>query len=63
LPPDSAFAKLSASPAVTVFWQPGTDVHEMTNGVHNGDSIRVRGLAFFSGSGVNLIASRIGHAD
>jgi len=35
----------------------------MTNGVHNGDSIRVRGLTFFSGSGVNLIASRIGHAD
>jgi hypothetical protein len=62
LPPDSAFAKLAAATAVTVFWQPGTDVHELT-GVHNGDSIRVRGLAFFSGSGVNLIASRIGHTD
>ncbi len=60
LPSDSAFAELSNKAAVTVFWQPGTDLHDLSNGLHNGDSVRVRGLVFFSATGVNLIASRIG---
>ena len=60
LPSDSAFAKLSGAAAINVFWQPGTDLHDLNNGLHNGDSVRVRGLVFFSSTGVNLIASRIG---
>ena len=62
LPSDSAFAKFSGAAAVTVYWQPGTDLHELANGIHNGDSIRVRGLVFFGPSGANLIAGRIGQA-
>jgi Domain of unknown function (DUF5666) len=61
LPSDSAFAKLSGAGAVTVFWQPNTRLHDLNNGLQNGDSVRVRGLVFFSGTGVNLIATRIGH--
>jgi hypothetical protein len=60
LPSDSAFAKMSGAAAVTVFWQPGTDLHDLNSGLHNGDSVRVRGLVFFSNAGVHLIASRIG---
>ncbi|HTM39617.1 MAG TPA: DUF5666 domain-containing protein [Terriglobales bacterium] len=60
LPSDSAFSKLSGAAAINVFWQPGTDVHDLNSGLHNGDSVRVRGLVFFSSTGVNLIASRIG---
>jgi hypothetical protein len=60
LPSDSAFSKLSGAGTVTVFWQPSTDLHDLNNGLQNGDSVRVRGLVFFSSTGVNLIASRIG---
>ena len=59
LPADSAFAMLSGSNTVTVFWQPGTDVHDLPAGFHNGDPIRVRGLVFFTGTGFNMIARRI----
>ncbi len=59
LPSDSAFAMLSGKTQVTVYWQPGTDLHNLTT-VSNGDSIRVRGLVFFTGSTFNMIARRIG---
>jgi hypothetical protein len=58
LPADSAFAMLSGQTAVTVFWQPGTDLHNLTD-VSNGDSVRVRGLVFFTGTSFNMIARRI----
>jgi len=55
---DSAFAILSGQATVSVFWQPGTDLHNLAN-VNNGDKVRVRGLVFFTGSSFNLIARRI----
>ena len=58
VPGDSAFAVLSGKTAVTVYWQPGTDLHHLSS-VSNGDSVRVRGLIFFTGSSFNLIAHRI----
>ena len=57
---DSAFAILSGKTTLTVFWQPGTDLHNLSS-VNNGDTVQVRGLVFFTGSGFNLIARRIGH--
>jgi hypothetical protein len=60
LVPDSAFVTLSGQTTVTVFWQPGTNLDNITS-VKNGDTVRVRGLVFFAGSGVNMIAHRIGH--
>jgi hypothetical protein len=59
VPADSAFAMLSGSNNVTVFWQPGTDVQQLPAGLSNGASVRVRGLVFFNGSGFNMIARRI----
>jgi hypothetical protein len=44
---------------VTVFWQPGTNLDNITS-IKNGDTVRVRGLVFFASSGVNMIAHRIG---
>jgi len=58
VPADSAFAMLSGKTSVTVFWQPGTDLHHLSS-VNNGDSVRVRGLVFFTGSSFNMIARRI----
>jgi len=55
---DSAFAMLSGKTSVTVYWQPGTDLHKLT-AVNNGDTVRVRGLVFFTGSTFNMIARRI----
>ena len=55
---DSAFAMLSGKNQVTVFWQPGTDLHKLTS-VSNGDTVRVRGLVFFTGGSFNMIARRI----
>jgi hypothetical protein len=55
---DSAFAMLSGMSQVTVYWQPGTDLHKLTS-VNNGDSVRVRGIVFFTGTGFNIIARRI----
>jgi len=55
---DSAFAMLSGKAQVTVFWQPGTDLHNISS-VDNCQSVRVRGLVFFTGSNFNLIARRI----
>ena len=57
--PDSAFAMLSGSSSVTVYWQPGTDLHDLPHALTNGDAVRVRGLLFFSGSKFNMIARRI----
>ena len=54
---DSAFAMLSGKAQVTVFWQLGTDLHNLSS-VNNGDTLRVRGLVFFAASGVNMIARR-----
>lgn len=57
--PDSAFVTLSGQTTVTVFWQPGTNLDNITS-IKNGDTVRVRGLVFFASSGVNMIAHRIG---
>ena len=59
LPSDSAFAMRSGSSTVTVFSQPGTDVSHLTQALMNGQTVRVRGLVFFTGSSFNLIARRI----
>jgi hypothetical protein len=56
---DSAFAMLSGQTTVTVFWQPGTELHNVAS-VKNGDTVRVRGLVFFTGTSFNMIAKRIG---
>jgi hypothetical protein len=58
LPSDSAFAILSGKSAVTVYRQPGTDLHRLSS-VSNGNTVRVRGLVFFTGSSFNMIARRI----
>ncbi|HZQ70291.1 MAG TPA: DUF5666 domain-containing protein [Terriglobales bacterium] len=58
LPSDSAFAMLSGKTTVSVTWQPGTDLHNLTS-VNNGDTVRVRGLVFFTGTSFNMIARRI----
>lgn len=60
LPADSAFTLLSGQSSVTVFWQPRTNLRNL-NSVNNGDTVRVRGLVFFTGSKCNMIASRIDH--
>ncbi len=60
LPSDSAFAMLAGSTTITVFLQPGTGLHNLSSGFKNGDTVRVRGLVFFTGSGFNMIARRIG---
>jgi hypothetical protein len=56
---DSAFAMLSGSTTVTIYWQPGTDLHNLPHALSNGDAVRVRGLLFFTGSKFNMIARRI----
>jgi Domain of unknown function (DUF5666) len=55
---DSAFAVLSGQTTINVFWQPGTDLKNLSS-VNNNDQVRVRGLVFFTGTGVNMIARRI----
>lgn len=55
---DSAFAMLSGQTQVTVYWQSNTNLQNLAN-VSNGDTIRVRGLVFFTGSNFNMIARRI----
>ena len=59
VPSDSAFAITSGFTVVQVFWQPGTQLHD-TTGVAEGQTIEVRGLVFFTGTGVNMVAHRIG---
>jgi Domain of unknown function (DUF5666) len=59
VPADSAFAMLSGTTTVTIFWQPGTDVSNLPHALANGDAVRVRGLLFFTGSQFNMIARRI----
>jgi DNA/RNA endonuclease YhcR with UshA esterase domain len=58
VPVDSAFATASGQIAVIVFWQPGTDLHNLGS-VSNGDTVRVRGLIFWTGSQFKMIARRI----
>ena len=55
---DSAFAMLSGKTQIAVTWQPGTDLHNLAS-VNNGDTVRVRGLVFFTGTSFNMIARRI----
>jgi hypothetical protein len=55
---DSVFAMLSGETQVTVYWQPGTDLHKLAS-VNNSDTVRVRGLVFFTGSSFNMIARRL----
>jgi hypothetical protein len=43
---------------VQVFWQAGTDLHDL-NSVSNGQIVEVRGLLCFTGNEFNLIARRI----
>jgi hypothetical protein len=38
-----------------LYWQPGTDLHKLAS-VNNGDTVRVRSLVFFTGTGFNMIA-------
>jgi hypothetical protein len=59
VPSDSAFAITSGVTAVQVFWQPRTQLHDLS-AVAEGQTIEVRGLVFFTGSGFNMIAHRIG---
>ena len=49
---------LSGQTQVMVFWQPGTDLKNLT-AVSNGQTIRVRGLVFYTGTGFNMVARRI----
>ncbi len=56
---DSAFAMLSGSTSVTIYWQPGTDLHNLPHALTNGDAVRIRGLVFFTGNNFNMIARRI----
>ena len=49
---------LSGKTQITVYWQAGTDLHKLTD-VKNGDTVRARGLVFFTGSSFNMIARRI----
>ena len=56
---DSAFAMLSGSTTVTIYWQSGSDLHNLAHALTNGDAVRVRGLLFFTGSKFNMIARRI----
>ncbi|HZQ94342.1 MAG TPA: DUF5666 domain-containing protein [Candidatus Sulfotelmatobacter sp.] len=58
VPADSAFAMISGLTSVQVFWQAGTDLHDLDS-VSNGQAIQVRGLVFFTGTGFNMIARRI----
>lgn len=57
--PDSAFAMLAGTTTITVYWQSGTDLHNLPHTLTNGDSVRVRGLLFFAGTKANMIARRI----
>lgn len=59
VPADSAFAMLSGKTTLTVSWQPKTDLHKLAHALTNGDTVRIRGLVFFTGSGFNMIARRI----
>jgi hypothetical protein len=58
IPSDSAFTMASGQTMVQVFWQAGTDLHDL-NSVSNGQIVEVRGLLFFTGNEFNLIARRI----
>jgi hypothetical protein len=58
VPVDSAFAMVLGQTQVTVFWQPNTNLKDLTS-VSNGDTIRVRGLVFYTGTAFNMIAARI----
>jgi len=58
IPSDSAFAMTSGQTTVQVFWQAGTDLHDL-NSVNNGQAVEVRGLLFFTGNAFNMIARRI----
>jgi len=58
VPSDSAFAVLSGSTTITVFWQQGTNLKNLSS-INNNDTVRVRGLVFFTSTGVNMIARRI----
>ncbi len=61
LPPDgsSYLTILAAQVIVHVFQQPGTDVHNLAHALTNGDTVRVRGLLFWTGTTFNMIARRI----
>ena len=59
VPSDSAFSMFSGSDTLTVFWQPGTDVSNLPQGLKNGQTVRIRGLVFFTGTAFNMIARRI----
>ena len=57
--PDSAFAILAGTTTITVYWQSGTDLNSLPHTLTNDDSVRVRGLLFFTGTKSNMIARRI----
>ena len=57
LPSDSYLTLLSGQTSVHVFLQPGTD--NTVGTISNTNSVRVRGLLFWTGTSFNLIARRI----
>ena len=74
LPADGSSYVSAANPGTTtvhVYQQAGTDVHNLPNGVQNGQAVRVRGLLFYnplvgsefgnsqSSNPFNLVAGRI----
>lgn len=57
LPSDSYLTLLSGQSSVHVFLQPGTD--NQVGAISNTNTVRVRGLLFWTGTSFNLIARRI----
>lgn len=43
---------------ITVYQQPGTELHDLTT-ISNGEQVRVRGLLFFTAPGFSMVAQRI----
>ena len=59
LPMDSAYAKLTGVPTVTVYQQASTRLRGLSN-ITNGSVVQVRGLLFLDGGAFRLVAGRIG---
>ncbi len=56
LSPDSAFAILTGTTNITVYQQPGTQMHGMST-VANGQWLEARGLMFYDGGTYKLVAT------
>jgi hypothetical protein len=58
LAPDSAFATLTGTSAVTVYKQTGTQMHNLT-GIANGNQVGVRGLLFYDAGTYKMVSTWI----